>query len=193
MKQRLPILFRIAALAALAAAVVPASACKSPTTDEVKASLEIVDLQTKWVVKTYRQWPEPKLVLVPMVEFRVKNLTSEPLKFINFNAIFKKKADLENLGDNYLAAIRKDPIPPGGVSELIGLKSSYGVEGRNLDHFKVYPQMLAYDLKLYAQFKGSRHALLGEWKISNTIDFKEDEPVHMEGKPVDKAPAAKIK
>ena len=53
--------------------------------------------------------------------------------------------------------------------------------------------MLDYDVKLYAQFKGSRHALMGEWRVSNTIDFKEDAPVHQEGKPVDKAPEAKIK
>ena len=194
MKHRISALFRIAALAALAAVLVAASACKKPTTDEVKASLEVVDLQTKWVVKDYRQWPAPKLVLVPMVEFRVKNLTAEPMKFVNFNAIFKKRlADIENLGDNFLAAIRKDPIPPGGLSDKITLKSNYGVEGRNLEHFKVYPQMLEYHLKLYAQYKGSRHALLGEWKIANIIDFKEDEPVHMDGKVIDKAPEAKIK
>ncbi len=192
MKLRIPA--RIAALAALAAVVVAASACKAPTTDEVKASLEVVNLQTKWVVKDYRQWPAPKLVLVPMVEFQVKNLTSEPMKFVNFNAIFKKRlADIENLGDNFLAAIRKDPIPPGGLSEKITLKSNFGVEGRNLEHFKVYPQMLEYHLKLYAQYKGSRHSLLGEWKVANIIDFKEDEPVHMDGKVIDKAPEAKIK
>lgn len=194
MRQRISAFARIAALAALAVALVPAAGCKAPTPEEVKASLEVVDLQTKWVAKEYRQWPEPKLVLVPKVEFRIKNLTSKPLKYVNFNAIFKKSlADLENLGDNFLAAIRNNPIPPGGVSDVISLKSNYGVEGRNLDNFKVYPQMLEYHFKLYAQFKGSRHALLGEWKISNAIDFKEDEPVHMEGKVIDKAPEAKIK
>jgi hypothetical protein len=182
--------FRIAALAVLAGLAI---GCKTPTIERVQASLEVVDLTTHWVSKEYRQWPEPKLVLVPQVKFRVKNLTAEPLRYVNFNAIFKRKMDIENLGDNFLAAIRKNPIPPGEVSEEITLTCNYGVEGRNLAHFKVFPQQLDYDVLLYAQFKGSRHALLGEWKVSGTIDFKEDEPVHQEGKVTDKASPAKVK
>lgn len=165
-------------------------ACKSPSIEQVQASLEVVDVGTKWVVKEYRQWPEPKLTLVPVVQFRVKNLTAEPLKYINFNAVFKKKLELENLGDSFLAAIRKEPIPPGGLSEVIVLKSNFGRTGRNLDNFKMFPSELDYDVKLFVQFKGSRHSLLGQWKMSRDIDFKEDLPVHMEGKKIGKTEAA---
>lgn len=173
----------------LSLAVLP-PACKSPSIEQVKASFEVIDLGTKWVVKEYRQWPEPKLTLVPVVQFRIKNLTAEPLKYINFNAIFKKKLELENLGDCFLVAIRKEPIPPGGLSEVLVLKSNYGRTGRNLDNFKMFPSELDYDVKIFAQFKGSRHSLLGEWKMSHDIDFKEDQPVHMEGKKIGKTEAA---
>jgi hypothetical protein len=182
MKNTATALLIIAGLAGLTAS------CKAPSMEKIQSSIEIVDIKTQWVAKEYRQWPEPKLVLVPQIKFKVKNLTDEPLKYVNFNAIFKRKLDKENLGDNFLAAIRKDPVAPGGVSEEITLTSNFGVEGRNLAHFKVFPQQLDYDVLLYAQFKGSRHALLGDWKVSGTIDFKEDEPVHQEGKVIDKAP-----
>ncbi|MDD8025310.1 MAG: hypothetical protein PHI34_02270 [Acidobacteriota bacterium] len=190
MSQRARSVFPIAALAVLAGLTF---GCKAPSPEQIQASLEVVDLRTQWVAKEYRQWPEPKLVLVPQVKFRVKNLTDKPLKYVNFNAIFKRKLDVENLGDNFLAAVRKNPVPPGGLSEEISLKSNFGVEGRNLDHFKVYPQQLDYVVKIYVQLKGSRHALLGEWKVSGTIDFKEDVPVHQEGKVIGKVPPAKVK
>jgi hypothetical protein len=184
-----------AALAALAVlAPLFLAACKTPSIDQVKASLEVVDVQTKWVVKEYRQWPQPKLVLVPLVQFRIRNKTAEPLKYINFNGVFKKPSDTKNLGDNFLAAIRNEPIPPGGLSPVITLKSNWGREGRNLEQFKLSPQELLYDVKIYAQFGGSRHALLGEYQVSREIDFKEDQPVHMEGKKIEKTvPVVPIK
>jgi hypothetical protein len=190
MRPSAPFFIRIASLAVLAGLTL---GCKTPTIEKIQASIEIVDVKTQWVAKEYRQWPEPKLVLVPQVRFKVKNLTTEPLRYVNFNAIFKHKLDKENLGDNFLAAIRKDPVPPGGLSPEIILTSNFGVEGRNLAHFKVFPQQLEYDVLIYAQFKGSRHALLGDWKVSGTIDFKEDEAVHQEGKVIDKAPETPVK
>jgi len=180
-----------AALAALAVlSTLLLAACKTPSIDQVQASLEVVDVQTKWVVKEYRQWPQPKLVLVPLVQFRIRNKTAEPLKYINFNGVFKKPGDTKNLGDNFLAAIRNEPIPPGGLSPVITLKSNWGREGRNLEQFKLSPQELLYDVKIYAQFGGSRHALLGEYPVSREIDFKEDQPVHMEGKKIEKSDKA---
>jgi hypothetical protein len=116
---------------------------------------------------------------VPAISFKVKNLTQKPLRYVNFNAIFKFKDDAENLGDNFLAAIRSTPVLPGELSDQITLKSNFGVEGKGLSDFKNnYQWKIAY-VKLFAQMKGSRHVLLGEWVVSREIDFKEPEPVHM--------------
>lgn len=150
--------------------------CKGISPEELKASLEIIDVSSKWVAKTYQPWP-PKLVLVPTLSFRVKNITDRPLTYLNFNAIFKSRDELENMGDNFLAAIRKEPIPPGGTSPLITLKSNYGNEGTSLAHFKDNPQWKPVICRLFVQSKGSVHVLLGEYEISREIDFKEPEPV----------------
>ncbi len=185
---------RIAGIAALALTIpliLSLPACKNPSDGEIKAALEVVDIQTKWVAKDYRQWPQPKLVLVPVISFRVKNLTAEPLKYVNFNAIFKRPGDIENLGDSFLAAIRKEPVPSGGLSPVITLKSNFGREGRTLEQFKNFPQELDYVVRLFAQFRGSRLVLLGEYTVSRDIDFKEDQPVHMEGKKIE--PKLKVK
>lgn len=157
------------------------SSCKGVSPEELKASLEIVDVSSKWVAKTYQPWP-PKLTLVPTISFRVKNVSARPLNYLNFNAIFKFRDDLENLGDNFLAAIRKEPIPPGGTSQLITLKSNFGVEGTSLAKFKDNPQWKPVVCKLFVQSKGSIHVLLGEYDISREIDFQEPEPVGTENK-----------
>lgn len=162
-------------------------ACKSISPEELKNSVEIVDIETKWVAKAYQPWP-PKLILVPAISFRVKNVSSKPLNYINFNAIFKFKDEKENLGDNFLAAIRKEPVMPGEKSTVITLKSNFGVEGKTLASFKDNPQWRPVICRLFIQSKGSPHILLGEYDISRTIDFKEPEPVGWEKKEGQKSP-----
>jgi hypothetical protein len=167
-------------ISALVLSVFPACV-KSMAPAELKASVEIVDVQTKWVAKTYQPWP-PKLVIVPTLSFRLKNIANKPLSYVNFNAIFKFRDDQENLGDNFLAAIRKTPVLPGEMSPVITLKSNFGVEGKSLASFKDNPQWRTVVCKLFVQSKGSVHVPVGEFEISRTIDFKEPEPVGTEPK-----------
>jgi hypothetical protein len=172
----------------LALATLPACV-KSMSPEEIKAAMEIVDIQSRWVSKSYVPWP-PKLTLVPRISFRIKNKSDKPLNYINVNGIFKFRDDQENLGDNFLAAIRKAPVPPGGQSEVITLTSNFGVEGKSLASFKDNPQWRTVICRIFVQSKGSVHVPMGEYEISRTIDFKEPEPVGVEpGKPQVPAPA----
>jgi hypothetical protein len=165
-------------LTASVLAVLFMSACRSVPPDELKASIEITDVGTKWVSKLYQPWP-PRLILVPVVSFRVKNIGTKPLVYVNFNAIFKFKGDPENLGDNFLAAIRGKAVDPGETSEVITLKSNFGVEGKTLASFKDNVQWKPTEVKIFARSKGSQFVLLGEWDISRTIDFVEPAPVEI--------------
>jgi hypothetical protein len=165
---------------ALVLSILPAC-MKSMSPEELKAAIEIVDVQSQWVAKTYEPWP-PKLTLVPRISFRMKNKSDKPLNYVNFNAIFKFRDDQENLGDNFLAAIRKTAVPPGGMSQVITLTSNFGFEGKSLATFKDNPVWRTVICKLFVQSKGSIHVPLGEFEISRTIDFKEPEPVGVEPK-----------
>ncbi|MDI6846185.1 MAG: hypothetical protein QME28_08625 [Candidatus Saccharicenans sp.] len=151
-------------------------ACKKMSNEELKNSIEVVEVETKWVSKEYRAWP-PKLVLVPVISFRVKNISEKPLSYVNFNAIFRFKGEEKNLGDCFLAAIRKKPVMPGEVSDVITLKSNFGVEGKTLESFKNNPYWKPVIVRLFARAHGSEFVLLGEWEVSKNIDFKPDEPV----------------
>ena len=151
------------------------SGCTRMTPQELKASIEIADIETKWVPKLYQQWP-PRLILVPQLSFRVKNLAAKPMTYVNFNAIFNFKEDRENFGDCFLAAIRSTPVPPGGKSEPIVMKSNFGVDGRDLKTIQTSPAWKQAEVRLFAQSRGTQPVLIGVYDVSRFIDFKEDVP-----------------
>jgi hypothetical protein len=147
--------------------------CTRMTPQELKASIEITDVETKWVSKLYQQWP-PRLILVPVLSFRVKNVSVKPMNYVNFNAVFNFKGERDNFGDCFLAAIRGKAVPPGEKSEVIALKSNFGVDGKDLKSFQDNPGWRQAEVRLFAQSKGTQPVLLGIYDVSRFIDFKED-------------------
>jgi len=161
-------------LAALALAGLPA--CKTMTSEELKSSIEVLDYSSSWVSKYYQPWP-PRLILVPQISFRIKNIGAEPLTYVNFNAVFQFKGEAENFGDAFMAAIRGKAVPPGETSDVIVLKSNLGVDGKNLAGIRDNPSWKPAFIRLFASSKGSQPVLLGVYDVSRQIDFKEPEPV----------------
>jgi len=154
---------------------------KTMTHEELEGSFELLDIETKWVEKTYQPWP-PKLVLVPAISFKIKNVSDAPLKYVYLNANFKFRDDVANLGDGFIEAIRGEPLMPGETSEPILLKSTHGIDGQNLEHFKSSSFFLSkvVDVKMFAKSQGSQYIPVGEWEISKNIDFKEPKPLGVE-------------
>src|SRR5512136_2991493 len=164
----------LAVLAFAALAVLPA--CKTMSSEELKSSIEVLDYTSSWVSKYYQPWP-PRLILVPQIKFRIKNIGAKPLTYVNFNAVYQFKGDPENFGDAFMAAIRGKAVPPGGTSDLIILKSNMGVDGKNLAGIRDNPAWKPAFCRLFAISKGSHPVLLGVYDVSRDIDFKEPEPV----------------
>jgi hypothetical protein len=154
---------------------------KTMSHEDLVGSLELVDIETKWVEKTYQPWP-PKLVLVPAISLKIKNISEEPLRYVYLNANFKFRDDVANLGDGFIEAVRREPLMPGETSDTILLKSTHGIDGQNLEHFKSSPFFLSktVDVKVFAKSQGSQYIPMGEWEVSKNIDFKEPEPLGTE-------------
>ena len=152
------------------------SCTKAMSPEELKSSIELTDIETRWEKKYYQPWP-PKLILVPAISFKVKNIGEEPLSYIYFNGIFRFVGEKENMGDNFLAGIHGKPLMPGETSEDITLQSNFGVEGDNVNHFKNNPEWKTAEVRIFAKSKGAQYVLLDEYTISKKINFKEPEPV----------------
>ena len=127
--------------------------------------------------KIYQPWP-PRLVLVPAISFKIKNVSEKPLKYFYVNANFKFRDDVANLGDGFIEAIRGKPLMPGETTESILLKSTFGIDGQNLEQIRKNPFFLSkiVDVKMFAKSQGSQYIPVGEWEVSKNIDFKEPEP-----------------
>ena len=173
----------LAFLGIVALAVLPG--CKTMSSEELKASIEVLEYTSAWVSKYYQPWP-PRLILVPQVSFRIRNIGAKPLTYVNFNAVFNFKGDPENFGDAFMAAIRGKAVPPGGTSDPIVLRSNLGVDGKNLAGIRDNPQWKQAQVRLFAISKGSTPVLLGVYDVSRDIDFKEPEPVGNQKEPVKK-------
>jgi len=154
---------------------------KTMSHKDLEGSFELLDVETKWVEKIYQPWP-PRLVLVPAISFKIKNISDRPLKYFYVNANFKFRDDVANLGDGFIEAIRGEPLMPGDTSEPILLKSTYGIDGQNLEHIKNNPFFLSkvVDVKVFAKSQGSQYIPVGEWEVSKNIDFKEPEAYETE-------------
>ncbi|MCJ7680498.1 MAG: hypothetical protein MUP70_07225 [Candidatus Aminicenantes bacterium] len=176
MKKWIPVILIFIIVSVILFILSQAGMFKTMSADDLKSSIEVVDVKTMWVEKVYQPWP-PKLTLVPAISFRVKNISDKPLRYINFNAKFRFKDDYENLGDCFLAAIRGNPINPGEKSDEILLKSNFGVEGTTKAHFKDNPAWRVAGCELFATSRGSQFVMMGEYTISRTIDFEEPAPV----------------
>jgi len=170
----------------LAASLFWTTGCsRGMTEEELKASVELVDIDTRWEEKYYQPWP-PKLILVPAISFKIRNVGEKPLQYVYCNAIFKMEDENKNLGDNFVAGIGRQAVNPGETSETISLQSFQGVEGQNLAHFDDNPAWKTAEARVFFKSKGSQFVLVGEYKISKRINFTEPEPVGMDPKPKEK-------
>ncbi len=154
------------------------SCIKSMPAEELKASVKLIDIDSRWEKKYYQPWP-PKLILVPAIYFKIKNVGEKPLTYVYCNAIFKFINETKNLGDNFVAGIGGNAVQPGETSETISMQSFIGCEGKNLAHFKNNPAWNTAEAKIFIKSKGSQYILAGEYTISKKINFKEPEPVGM--------------
>lgn len=175
----MPFILAIVVLAIIVGAIAHFTGLwETKSSKELEGAFELLDVETKWVEKSYQPWP-PKLVLVPAISFKIKNVSDEPLKYLYVNANFKFRDDVAILGDGFIQALRADPLMPGDTSETILLKSTHGIDGQNLEHFKSSPffQSKIVDVKVFAKSQGSQYIPVGEWEVSKNIDFKEPDPI----------------
>jgi hypothetical protein len=175
--KNVPVILAVIILGIIVAAVAHFTGLwETKSSEELEGSFELLDVETKWVEKSYQPWP-PKLVLVPAISFKLKNVSEEPLRYVYLNANFKFRDDVAILGDGFIQAIRGEPLMPGETSDTILLKSTHGIDGQNLEHFKNSPffHSKIVDVKVFAKSQGSQYIPVGEWEVSKNIDFKEPE------------------
>lgn len=136
------------------------------SSEEVRNSVEIVWHDSKWVDK--KVTPQ-EVTVVPSISIKVKNIGRRPLHYVDFLAVFAYEESGTVFGDG-MARVFKEPLQPGGVSEVIFIKSNFGYSASSREAFLANKGMWKKaTVKIAARSKGS-----GVVNISDTYPVKQE-------------------
>ena len=117
---------RTTALSFVACAALISISCGASV--DAVAALEPLDVTTGWYDDGIVEGGKNKLV--PIVSLKLRNKTSEELKSIQINAIFRRVGEQEMWGEYFGWAIpRQQPLAPGAETNLLVMKSTLGYTG----------------------------------------------------------------
>jgi hypothetical protein len=102
------------------------SSCGSST--DAVAALEPLDVVTGWFDDGIVEGGKNKLV--PSVSMKLRNKSSEPLRSIQINAIFRRVGEQEMWGEYFGWAVpRSAPLEPGAETRMLVMRSTLGYTG----------------------------------------------------------------
>lgn len=101
------------------------AACGGPTVDLAKG-LEILDVSTGWYDEGV---VEGQNKLVPLIDFRVKNVSDQPLVAVQVMGVFRRVNETEELGSSFVHVTRSNALNPGETSPMQRIKSNFGYKG----------------------------------------------------------------
>jgi hypothetical protein len=89
--------------------------------------LEPIDVVTGWYDNGIQ--PDGKNKLVPSISLKLRNKSSEPVRSVQVNAVFRRVGEQEMWGEHFGWAIQRDPLQPGATTEQLVLRSQLGYTG----------------------------------------------------------------
>ncbi len=135
--------------------------------DEVARSVEIVPRDSLWVDK---KGLHGEVIIVPSLTFRVRNRGQRPLSFLCIDGEFSYQETKERMWSGYVEVFKGTPLPPGGESEDIQLKSWNGYTATSKQAFFAnLPEWKKIELTLFAKTQGSGYVKVGTFPIRQAI------------------------
>lgn len=90
-------------------------------------ALEPVDVVTGWFDDGIVEGGKNKLV--PSVSLKLRNKSDQPIRSIQINAIFRRVGEQEMWGEYFGWAIPREPLPAGGTTNTLVMRSALGYTG----------------------------------------------------------------
>jgi hypothetical protein len=89
--------------------------------------LEPIEVVTGWYDDGIMA--DGKNKLVPSISFKLRNKSSEPVRSVQVNAVFRRVGEAEMWGEHFGWAIQREPLAPGAATEQLVLRSQLGYTG----------------------------------------------------------------
>jgi hypothetical protein len=134
-----------------------------PTVDLTKA-LEVQIIETGWydagIVRGQNK-------LVPSLQFRLKNVSSETLSTLQVNALFRRVTEQDEWGSAFVTAAGSAGLAPGAATEPITIRSQLGYTGTDQSRQEMLKNSHFVDAKadLFAKYGSTQWVKIGEYPI----------------------------
>ncbi len=158
----------LAALAALALSF-PFVGCSNAESEAKVDALELKDVAAYWAVRGKDR--EGNNFIHPVVRFRVANRGSGPVGYIQAMAVFKReKFPDDPWGSDFLYSVSDQPIPSGGVSDDLTMRSNTNVISKDApDHMFQNGKWEDVDVALFLRVGPSRWKPMVEIQVPKKI------------------------
>jgi len=107
-----------------------ASTACGPTVD-LRKGLQILEVSTGWYDAGL---VDGQNKLVPVVSFKLKNVSDQKLVTLQINALFRRVTEKEEWGSGFLTAAGSQGLAPGATTPTLTVKSNLGYKGPEPRH-----------------------------------------------------------
>ena len=152
--------------ASLAAALLAAAACGKPV--DLSTNLQVVDVSTGWfdlgIVNGATK-------LVPVVNFKLKNESTEPLPVLQMNVLFHRVGNPAEWGAGFLSVTGSTGLAPGATTDSQSVKSNLGYTGSGQTRQEMLDSKVFVDatVQLFAKYGSTQWAKVGEYPVTRRL------------------------
>ena len=104
---------------------------------DAPTSLQLVQVSSGWFDAGADTLGRNKLV--PSVSFRLENSTDDTIRYLQLNAVFRRRGEEEEWGTTYVRAFGTEGLEAGQATRMFRLESGRGYTGE-----QPWPEMLAH-------------------------------------------------
>jgi len=148
-----------------AIALLFASAC-APTVDLARG-LQVEPIESGWYESGV---VDGTVKLVPLVSFKLKNVSEHKLPTLQVNAVFRRGSDLGEWGSGFVTAAGTDGLPPGGATGTLTVTSQLGYTGTDSRYDLLKnSQFVDARVDLFAKYGSTQWTRVGEFAIARQL------------------------
>ena len=142
-------------------------ACGSSASQPITKLVEPVEVRTGWFDAGVENGMNK---LVPTVTLTLKNISPDPVANVQLNAVIRRVGETEEWGGAFQKVVGMEPIPPGGTTKPIVLRSNLGYTGSEpRAQMLKNSQFVDAQVQVFAKHGGNQWAKLGEWQIAREM------------------------
>lgn len=155
----------MARLLLVALAVLALGAC-GPHVDLARG-LQVEPVSTGWNAAV----AEPgQTKIVPVVSFRLRNVSSERLRTLQVNAVFHRIGDEAEWGSGFVPTVAKDGLAPGSETPTLTVASPLGYTGSDPKTDLLWnSQFVDVQVRLFAKTGSASWTPIGEYPIQRRL------------------------